>query len=515
MINATRLNSIRPLADNQSGFLTAAIVLTVGTAAIFVFWLLLGDSFWEIKINYRLLPWIGATAVVLLAPSAYLFYHKKFDLFHPLVHAAWSYWFPSIVVGGLFIATDIINPYPMSLLSDPESDLIWTCIYVMLGYTGLIVGFYLPIGRWLGEFASRKLPVWDWQPNQVLLPATMFFSVGIFFYVFSFLSGVVGFSLTDTADVFSSVYYTLSFLGLEAGFLVAIYIFKSRNIKLEHILAFGLLILLLVSRLSLGGNRSSMFLIVILLAFAFVYSGRRLTPLNGAIFGGLAILAIFGGMIYGTAFRNQKGTEEKIGIDEQMELVGRTLDVISTQDTGKVLNEGFLSLAERIDGISSVGVVVSNYERLAPYEASYDLENNIVRDLWISFIPRFIWNNKPPTSDPRAYSDLYFNFDGNSYAITPVGDLLRNYGPVGVLVGMLIVGLFLRFVYSMLIDNQKITIGRSTAYFMFVVSLSYEGFYSTIFIYGWRILIIAVITFYIAEAFFIPKTNRVTGLWKK
>jgi hypothetical protein len=508
MFEAARLNKPSMPTTDRGGQLFASFILIVGAAVTFFLWILIDDNSWRININYRLLPWLGATALVMLAPTVYLLYRKKFDIFHPLVHASWSYWFPSIVVGGLFIATDLINPYPMSLLGNPESDLIWTCVYAMIGYVGMTIGFCLPIGRRAGDYAGRKLPAWDWKPNQVLLPAIAFFSVGLFFYVNSFLSGVIGVSITDAADAFSAVYFTLSFLSLEAGFLVALYIFKSHSIKPEHIVAFGLILLLLISRMSLGGNRSSMYLIVVLLTIAFAYSGRRMKMTTGAIFAGLAVLAVFGGMIYGTTFRSLKQTEEKIGLDEQIAMVSRTVDVISTQDTGKVLQDGFLSLAERIDGISSLGVVVSNYERLKPYESSYGLENNIVKDLWISFIPRFLWANKPTTSDPRAYSDLYFNFNGNSYAITPVGDLLRNYGSLGVPIGMLIVGIFLRFVYVMLIENQKVTIGRATAYFMFLVTLSYEGFYGTMFVYGGRILVIAFITLFIADLLLINKNVR-------
>ena len=60
------------------------------------------------------------------------------------------------------------------------------------------------------------------------------------------------------------------------------------------------------------------------------------------------------------------------------------------------------ALADRIDNLSTVAVVVSNYEKLAPFEASYGLENNITNDLYTSFIPRFVWNEKPPTSEPST-----------------------------------------------------------------------------------------------------------------
>ncbi len=509
MFEAAKLNPAKAVTENHSGIPMAAIGLMAGALIIFLVWMTTDEMFWRLRINYRLLPWIGATAVVLLAPVVYLFWRKKLDIFHPLVYASLSYWFPSFVVGGIFIATDWIQPYQMSLLSEPETDMIWTYVYIMLGFAGMTLGFYLPLGKWLGTQASRRLPAWDWQPNQVLLPATAFLSAGLFFYVSAFFAGVVGFSIVDKTDAFATLNYTLSFLALEAGFLVAMFIFKSRSFQLEHIFAFALIIVLLVSRLSLGGNRSSILLITIMLAMAYFYSGRRLTPKTGTVFAVLAFFALIAGMIYGTTFRNVKETEGQVNLEQQFETVARTIDLIATQDTEKVLNEGFLNLAERIDGVSSLAVVVSNYERLKPFESSFGLENNIFTDLWTSFIPRFVWANKPIIFDARAYSDLYFNFSGNSYALTPVGDLLRNYGPVGVPIGMLLIGIFLRIAYSALVENQKITIGRATAYYMFLVSLSYEGFYSTIFIYGTRVFAIVFISFVFADLLLINKNNRV------
>jgi len=111
-------------------------------------------------------------------------------------------------------------------------------------------------------------------------------------------------------------------------------------------------------------------------------------------------------------------------------------------------------------------------------------------------------------SDVRSYSDLYFNFNGNSYAQTPVGDLLRNFGVIGVPIGMLIVGIFLRVVYSALIENQTVTIGRATVYYLFLASLSYEGFYSMIFVYGVRILAIGFISLFLAELLLIVKNRK-------
>jgi hypothetical protein len=137
-------------------------------------------------------------------------------------------------------------------------------------------------------------------------------------------------------------------------------------------------------------------------------------------------------------------------------------------------------LTERIDILTTLSVVVSNYEQLAPYEEAYDLDNNIWKDMTTSMVPRIIWKEKPNSSDPRKFGDLYFNFGESSFAITPIGDLLRNYGIVGIPLGMLIIGVLLRFFYRALIESQPRSIWRSTVYFMLLTSVSYEGFYGTI-----------------------------------
>jgi hypothetical protein len=158
-----------------------------------------------------------------------------------------------------------------------------------------------------------------------------------------------------------------------------------------------------------------------------------------------------------------------------------TVEYLSTEDPAIIVEQSTEALAARVENLSSVGVVVANYEELAPYEASYGIENNILNDLYTSFIPRFVWKEKPPTSDARAYSDLYFNFGENSFAISPFGDLLRNFGPFGVPIGMMILGIYLRFIYAMFIDTPNPAMWKKVAYFSLMTIVSYEAFYGTIF----------------------------------
>jgi hypothetical protein len=137
-------------------------------------------------------------------------------------------------------------------------------------------------------------------------------------------------------------------------------------------------------------------------------------------------------------------------------------------------------ITERLDVLSSVAVVVSNYEELRAYEEAYGLQDNIWIDTTTFLIPRIVWKDKPYASDPRKYSDLYFNFGESSFAITPMGDLLRNFGLPGVVLGMLLIGVIIRVIYRSLVEGQKRSAWRLTLYFMLLTSISYEGFFGTI-----------------------------------
>src|SRR6478672_12635877 len=186
-------------------------------------------------------------------------------------------------------------------------------------------------------------------------------------------------------------------------------------------------------------------------------------------------------MIYGTTFRSVKESQDQVSLDQYATLVSNTFDKLVDQDPGTVLANGFSALAERIDAVSPLAVVLSNYEALAPYEEAWGINNNIYVDTVTFFVPRVVWPDKPVSIDPSKYGDLYFNYSENSFTITPMGDLLRNFGPIGVPLGMIFLGLMLRIMYASLIEGWKFQFWRATLFYMiFMNAISFEGVYSLI-----------------------------------
>lgn len=481
------------LPDKRTNLLLP-IALLWGLAVIFIFGYLAVDaSLNSSGAKYYLLPWTFLTGAVILAPSIYLFIKKKFDPFHPLVFAAWSYFFPAFFFGGLILASGFSNPYFLTFIQNEEYDLPLTLVYVMLGYGGLTVGFYLPFGRKIGELLARRLPAANWTAAQIIKPGLILLAIGLANTALAFSVGLLGFQRVEEIGSFDGVIFLLTFFWLEASFLLWLAIFRTDKLNFNHYLVIGILLVTSFAKSAFQGNRGSLIQVFILVAFAFVLSGRKIL-LKHKVWGGILLLgALFVGMIYGTTFRTIKTTEEKISMDRYAASVFETFEKISDQDLGANLERGFLALTERFENVSQLAVVVSNYEALSNYEADYGLDNNIWKDSVSFLIPRLLWQDKPVATDPYKYGDLYFNYGENAFTLTPMGDLLRNFGPIGVPIGMIILGIFLRFLYASLRENQEFSYWRAALYFMLLTGISYEGSFGLLIPYDIKIGLVSVL----------------------
>lgn len=494
--------SLRKFTANQNER-SNLIIPIFGLWGIFLLTLLafiwLENDFSSSLQGFYLLPWVFLTGICVLAPSVYLFYKGKFDFFHPLVFAAWSYCFPAFVIGGVIIAFGLVNPYFLTFIEDPKYNLPLTLVYVAVGFIGLTIGFFLPVGRFIAEKVELRLPKWNWKPEDVWFPGILLLLSGVAFNILGFVQGILGFQRNAEANIYDGLLFFLFILLSEGTVLLwlAVFTTKQRN-GIFYIMLF-ILLLFLPLRMAVLGSRSSLVIGLLPIVMAFLYSGRRLKWKTTATLGAIGLVAILIGVVYGTTFRNIKGSESRMDAGDYFGQVGTTLEYLSNEDPTIVAGQSAQALADRIDNLSSLGVVVANYEKLAPYEASYGIENNVINDLYTSFIPRAFWNDKPPTSDARAYSDLYFNYNENSFAITPFGDLLRNFGPVGVPLGMLILGIYLRLIYAALIETPNPSMWKKVAYFQLLTVVSYESFYALIFPSVVRIIFVLAISLFLVN----------------
>jgi len=442
---------------------------------------------------YFLIPWVLLLGVVISLPFIFYLYRGEFKIYNPLIYAASSYFIPAFVLGGFILSNGWSQPYFLTLIQDPQNDLPFTLIIVILGFLGLVVGFFTPLGKIAGTKLGNILPIWNWDTDKLFTATYILLAIGFVNTVFGYVSGVLGYQKIEEGGIFDGLLFLLTLMWVEATFLLWLIIFRRGKRDYKTIFSVVFILLFSLIKVLYAGNRGGLFSVFMLVMLAYFISGRKLSFKQGILGTVLLICSLLIGMIYGTTFRNIKESESRVGMEQYTENIFATFDAVVERDNLKSLEQGLSSIAERLDAVSSLAVVVSNYEQLAPYEESYGLDNNISKDIFTFIIPRVLWNDKPLASEPRKYSELYFNFGENSFTITPMGDLIRNFGVYGVFIGMLILGIILRFIYSALIENREFSYWRSVLYFMMLTSISYENFYGGIISYLTKVGIIAII----------------------
>jgi hypothetical protein len=287
-----RLNNYIEYPDRKVNFILPAVfVWGLGLILVLVFLFYENESD-EFLGSYYLLPWCLLTGVVIATPSLYLYYKKSFNLFHPLVFAAWSYFFPAFFIGGVVLSAGYSQPFFLNFVQDERYNLPLTLVYVMLGYIGLSVGFFLPFGRKIGETISRRLPEWNWKSEQMTIPGIVLLAIGLFNTIFAFAAGVIGFQSVEEIGIFDGMIFLLTLFWLEAAFILWLMVFRTKELNVNHYLIIALLLLVSLSKAALQGNRGSLIQVFILIAFAFVLSGRTIKFQHKMLGGILLALAL-------------------------------------------------------------------------------------------------------------------------------------------------------------------------------------------------------------------------------
>jgi hypothetical protein len=488
----------RLLVLSFCSFIISALVLTV--------YFLENDST-SVLTNTRLFLFLTEVlGVVLLAPTIYLVTRQRLDFFHPLVYPVIIYLFPAFVIGNLILLTSTRPSWVLTLISDPNYYLNLSMVYIIIGFISLVIGFAVPAASQLGLALSKYIPDWDWSPSATRFPGLILFSLGIFSTWYSIAVGVWGYQILEIPLLTGGTLSALTVLATIGAFMLWHSFFRRDRTKKE--IWTPILILLVAQIFSnavVSGSRYSLLVGLITVLAAFRFAGGRFRPSVIFFIFSVGIVATILGFSLGTTFRQVKGSESVISLVETLNVGGQTISRLTDLGPTGTVGLAVDTLEQRIENLSSFAVIVSNYERLKPLEVYYGIENNIWIYTWTALIPRFLWPNKPIISDARAVGALYFNFPTNSFAMTMFGDLLRNFGPIGVPIGMLILGFMLRILYSAFVTQHVVPAWRAATYFSLLISVNYESFYGTVLPSWIRIGFVCLVGGFIANAIFLAR----------
>jgi len=135
------------------------------------------------------------------------------------------------------------------------------------------------------------------------------------------------------------------------------------------------------------------------------------------------------------------------------------------------------STVNRFAHISSLAKVVEKTPNEVPYWMG-----ETYKPLFTFFIPRFIWADKPSETSGQTfghrYSFLWPDDDTTSYNLPWITELYANFGIIGVIIGMLLIGFFFRLLVNYLsIDTPnriEFIIGLSVTFELFFADSNFS-----------------------------------------
>lgn len=429
----------------------------------------------------ELVPWIALLCATVAAPSAHAWLHGRLDGLHPLTFAGLLYFVPDFVVGGLVLAAGWSQPYFLAFIDAPGYTLPLTVLYLALGFAALTLGCSLPAARRVGEVIAFRLPRLDWPAERVFAPATLLLAVGLGFSGLAYDSGLIGYQSPGPASAWAASWHFGSLCLPLGTFLICAAAFRTRHGGWARWVAFASLGASVLLRLLLAGSRATLLHALVAAGCAYVAARRPIHARGLLRFGLLVALGVVLGMAYGSTFRAAKGGEARVSLGTQAGYAAETVQRLAQRTPRDQLAFVGQRLAERLDQLSSVAVIVANADRLRDEERRLGLHDNILQAARTSLVPRFLWPDKPAVSPPRAFAALYFRYDGSSFALSPVGDLLRNFGPWGIVGGMALLGFVLRGLHAALVDGARAPgLGRAGLYYLLLSSVNYEDTYAVL-----------------------------------
>jgi hypothetical protein len=433
---------------------------------------------WGDEARWFLLPWALLAALV---AGGLLFVQpdrRRVDLFSPTAFAAWSHVLPAYVGGALVLAVGF-RPPVLRLLNVPDEAFVDTIAYALLGFVCLGLGCAAPFAGRAGRALGARLPAREWDPAAALVPALLLLGVGTIAALQALDTGLMGYQVAAEVGPYDAALVIGSLVATALAFAILAVIACAPAHPAIRAIAASALVARAGADMLLTGRRGALLQYAMIVAAAYACSGRRIRLRHAAGLGAAFAAAVVVGLAYGSTFRAVQGSDAVVGLAG----TAGTADLAARQTLSRGVGgtAGYVRdrFVERLEIISNAAVVVANYRRLQPFERAYALDDNITTSVVGAFVPRLLWPDKPPASDPRAFADLYYGFR-NAFAVTPTADLLRNYGPFGVPIGMAALGVLLRLMYATLIEAQRPVTWRVAAYVTLLMTVSYEGFFGSI-----------------------------------
>lgn len=427
-------------------------------------------------------------------PFALMLWKKAFDPFHPLAYLAIFYAVPMIFIKGL----TLILGRPLTYLLNtpaPAHYLNLALVCTLVGWGAVLLGFYSPLGGWLSRLF--KLPRVMARGETVRLPALIcMITMGVAFTVILMRAGAFGSALNLVTGniVLVSLLRPLS-NWLLMGFFLTFFFAIQRGLTRGWLMTcLGVSAVMFMAAL-ISGSRAQLFIMILIAAAAVFYA--RFPHIRWRLFAGwipAAALALILGMLFISQYRLLRTFSygiSPVSTSENINLLQQSIGVTSDLTFDEQVEFAVDRFTERFSSLELLGLTLALARTLEKAEREAGIDNNIMKDLGYGLVPRVIWPEKPIMSDFGLwFTRLYLNSNSlNWNGPSAFGDLYRNFGYLGIPLGMFIVGVYLRVLYQTLIIRNYRQSFCAMFYIFLLQTFNLEATYSQFITVGLRMLL--------------------------
>jgi hypothetical protein len=135
------------------------------------------------------------------------------------------------------------------------------------------------------------------------------------------------------------------------------------------------------------------------------------------------------------------------------QVISETVRFASTNEFGEHLFKGMAATSIRFDGLGVASVIVRDCPARVPFQGGWSLGY-----IPLSYIPRIVWPGKPSLAQGIWVTENFGAGPGvaSHTGSTWVGELWYSYGWPGVVIGMFLVGVFLRVLHEVVFRPHSV-----------------------------------------------------------
>lgn len=428
---AIRRRRVRPLDLNRSLLVLAGLIFFAFLA--FVVGLALGVRGSDVP----MLGLAAVTFVVALVPFAVDLGRERSSrhVFLSLVCIIFigSYVLP--VLTRYIPAQGPIDAPAMEATALLPGDLVIGQLVVLLSLVSIISAYWLPVGRFLASVFPR--PRIEWPLPTILVLAIVMMVIGWPLRVLAglgvvpveFGTGVVG--TLYKGCIFSNAILMLAWIRHRSLFALSLMLVN---------LVLGLLVGLLQA------SKTEVLIHPITMGLTWVVVHRSF-PLRWVAAGVVGLMVLYPSVSFVRALQEEGWTVQR-AFANPVATLSSVSQNIATTDRGEWLATGLESTINRTDGLGVATVLIRDTPRISPF-----LHGESLMLFFYAFVPRVLWEDKPIIGLGQFITSTYGSGPQvrSNTAVTQIGDFYINFGTPGVVGGMVLLGLLMRFAHEALL----------------------------------------------------------------